>query len=790
VWGRGCTIYPNPRLPLLFPAVACPNSNVSVANGTSSPAPVLRVVYGALCPLWQPNALNCSWDNIKQSFAGGGCVPDPTGTTQCMCRHLTNFASASKPKVSLCSASDMSSLSAADIVTKLRFLFIVVITLFGCMHIGAACGLWIDLSTSHATMKRLCSPSAGFVKTPDGVWTWRVHHEEMVKPVDAPKGSALELAEELAFPFARLRVALPTELLPGNVAQCMGVRSGLSPTGLAESAADFGSAMSKLSAGFRSIFCFGGGARKRIPGTEIPLVLDEKQAVVSRGSVVLHVGHSFGHMDSSFIASLVNQERRGGTRVQQELEHKEERLVGTALILAHIANRRALPLMELGERQAAASKYFEGVRLPGIDHSFESLNARFMQMLGDDAGSLTATKSWLMTARLWRFTFLQHDDGSWDASDSLAFALGAHDGPQPPPSTTLMSRLLAKVHKANQIVEGEGNDDAFGGSVYDAEIHEAETVKDCPLTFYRAALLRRIPRDLAELPGGDRVWATLLAMTYLEKSPISWLFAEPEEEHEPGTTIVDAAREFLISRCRASRRLRRIIKSGKPQLAAVEALRRWHAAREYAVQRAREADSLAQNRILHLAQRGVGRIVKSCCTDHRTFAILLDSDGDIMRWQRFMILMTLLMAALLCAILFYSSRGTVCCLEIRMLLASGAGQVCPGDVNSTAILPPPPPFPPPFPPPSLSPSMLMLESASATGCDPATPSGPCLGYQGSCGDLATQFATLQGAYVYGLPGEQGCQSNLADYVCHAFPDDSNAIDQFLVSIIVRECRDF
>jgi hypothetical protein len=121
-------VYPDPRNPLSTPAVACPprlnstnatglvdGTNATAANATAPAArqPVLRVYYGAQCSLWRPgNAVNCSWDNIKQArrcivacahtaavltpylthdaisakaFVGGGCVSS-TGPTQCMCR--------------------------------------------------------------------------------------------------------------------------------------------------------------------------------------------------------------------------------------------------------------------------------------------------------------------------------------------------------------------------------------------------------------------------------------------------------------------------------------------------------------------------------------------------------------------------------------------------------------------------------------------------------------------------------------------------------------------------------
>ena len=110
-------VYPDPRQPLAIPAVSCPANAVK--------PPVLRVFYGTHCQLWQPsNAYNCSWNNTLQAFNGTGCVA--TGNvTKCMCRHLTDFAAARTPKLTTCSLSDLLSLNPADIVTKLRFLFIV-----------------------------------------------------------------------------------------------------------------------------------------------------------------------------------------------------------------------------------------------------------------------------------------------------------------------------------------------------------------------------------------------------------------------------------------------------------------------------------------------------------------------------------------------------------------------------------------------------------------------------------------------------------------------------------------
>ena len=71
----------------------------------------------------------------SQAFGGKGCVA--TSVTYCACQHLTDFASASAPKISVCSAKDLLSLSPSDIVTKLRLFLYLICGLFG----GAAAPL-------------------------------------------------------------------------------------------------------------------------------------------------------------------------------------------------------------------------------------------------------------------------------------------------------------------------------------------------------------------------------------------------------------------------------------------------------------------------------------------------------------------------------------------------------------------------------------------------------------------------------------------------------------------------
>ncbi len=58
----------------------------------------------------------------------------------------------------------------ADIVTKLKFLFIVVIVLFGAMHIGAVVAFRQDAEQRQRLLSKLQLPDAGFQVTKAGAW--------------------------------------------------------------------------------------------------------------------------------------------------------------------------------------------------------------------------------------------------------------------------------------------------------------------------------------------------------------------------------------------------------------------------------------------------------------------------------------------------------------------------------------------------------------------------------------------------------------------------------------------
>jgi hypothetical protein len=241
---------------------------------------------------------------------------------------------------------------------------------------------------------------------------------------------------------------------------------------------------------------------------------------------------------------------------------------------------------------------------------------------------------------------------------------------------------------------------------------------------------RRRPRERVPV---ERIWSTTLALSVMEELDSSWL-VDPDAEQM--RTIVDAGREFLEAQSRADRRVKKLLKSGELRAAAKKARHEWKAIQNYNVQLLREADVINRFTALTHIQRASARVVRSMMTDHSTFATFLDTDGYIMRWQRFMILVTLVLSTLLTSIWFYYSRGANCCAEIRLILE----------------------------------------------CDPI---GPCMGYEGNCSDFQAQFAGVQGAYFFSdAPGEEPTEHEyIDDYVCHAFPDDAYVTDQFFVGLI-------
>ena len=691
-------IYPNPKQPLAVPAVSCP------ANATKPP--VLRVYYGAACQIWQPtNALNCSWDNIKQAFVGTGCVP--TGNvTQCMCRHLTDFAAARAPVLTTCSLSDMLSLNPADIVTKLRILFIVVITLFGCMNLGAVVGAFLDAQEHRNSVLRLTKPATGFVLVPphyassrdtllseipdEGVWTWTFEQAPLMSLVESPRGSGPTLALAMSMPYFRLRLAIPEELCASGstLGEALGRQEGLSASFL---------------------------------NTSVDIHDQAFNVMMHRRAAALKIPSMGGSTRFENIVALPG--KKAATN-PSSMAFKVTRMAPTALVMAFMTITHALPLAELSRRKADAARFFHGVRAPGIDHDFHSLMRLFMGMLSE--GNLSDKSYWLEKAQLWRLLLLQHSDGSFDVCQSLAIALQAH---------APVDAADEEQHHKKKGEEESELDDVIGD---EWEVGAPEgaipAITDDPIVFSLGAIMEAMPRPLFELwyDGVDaqRVWATVLAQACMEEFDVSWLASDEEDRHE--RTAVDAADAWLREQAKLHPTLSELLRSGRLKASADSAREKWDDLMKKKVGAMRSSKVILRYRLTTHAQRAAATFVHSLMTEHDQFSTFLDTSSSTARWQRWMILMTLVAEALLISIWFYQSRSAQCCTEIRAIL----------------------------------------------NCESPT---SCLGFTGSCSDLQSQFATLQGPWVYGTPPSE--HQYLTDYACHAFPDDAYPLDQLLVGLI-------
>ena len=220
----------------------------------------------------------------------------------------------------------------------------------------------------------------------------------------------------------------------------------------------------------------------------------------------------------------------------------------------------------------------------------------------------------------------------------------------------------------------------------------------------------------------ERIWATVVALAVLEDTDISWLV-------DSERTIVDAGREYLEAQGRADHRVRRLLRDRTLQKKARRAIKRWQAVLSYHIGLVRGENIISAYNALKHFQRASMKIMLALMTQHPLLATFLDTEAVLKRWQRFMVLVTVLLTSLLTAIWFYSSRGVQCCAEVRSIL-SVADSVC----------------------------------ADGTLCR---------GVAADCADLLAQFSDVQGPYWYSdNPGEPATEHMyLDDYVCHAFPGE-------------------
>ena len=666
VRGRNCTVQLDVRSPLLYPGIAC---NVSL-----TPPPVLRIFTGSNCPLWRPgNVHRCNWDATVQAFVGDGCVA--AAATRCACRHLTDFVPARVPQINTCSATELLALTPSDIVDELRLLFYVVIFCFAGMNAGAVVGFALDMLQRRATLARFLTDEAGFVAHPDGAWTWVFRQQPCTLAVEAPAGSAVRIAWLVGIPFIRLRAALPEELLSGTVAQALGRKAGLSVAGLRADKQAHDIVLHRLRKSMR----LWGHVRDRIPALLTEKLAAEEERAAGLGAASSEVMPLPPVIDRAAEPDLRAPEAercvrislcdappctsapveqavaaRSRTSLMQQtaasnsfilrptatLDDEAAALVGTALVLAHMANAHVLPAVEHVMRRDAAARHFEGVVVPGMDADFRRLYDAFLLMLGPAPGGLACEKRWLEACRLWRLILLQGADGAWSPTHSLAFALHAHDGDAPPVgklargAASCLHALGRRAMDADCELHDSDSDDQERQDAGASRDAGPVLVTDCPLSFSGRAVQRSMPAALralrAQVPA-LRIWATVLVVHELERLRVSWLMSD-----EPMRTIVDMGTAYLAEQGRTDARVAALLADGTLNRSAAATVHRWMRVRNHLTAAVRNADVIGSLNVITHVQRAMGRVAKSMLTNHETFSTFLDADSAVMRWQRWM----------------------------------------------------------------------------------------------------------------------------------------------------------
>jgi hypothetical protein len=370
----GTALLPDPEDEVATPGVGCmPGSN-----------DVLRVYTGASCAARKPgNAADCYWDALTQAFAGDGCVLG--STLKAGATHLTDFTAFHMPRAPLALPSQRVAdvLSPAGITTlwtRLRWMVVTVgsaallTTLF-----AAAVHFIVDRRVAKAALAAVQTRRLGFSRKPGGVWTWMLSSRTNTqRGNDADPGPLAALAALAGVPPARLRLAIPEELLSGSLAAVLGRRA-------ARAAARAAASAPKPTPSRR-----GRRSTGPLPRSVRPPALDVSAATLQLVDADAS-GNTLPSPDSptydeppspSVRASRCPRPWRGSTLDCEASGLEAETLASTAIVFAFLSARRLIPPGELAKRRAAAAAYFIGEEERATDagalgvYEFDDLSSR------------------------------------------------------------------------------------------------------------------------------------------------------------------------------------------------------------------------------------------------------------------------------------------------------------------------------------------------------------------------------------------------------------------------------
>lgn len=265
-------------------------------------------------------------------------------------------------------------------------------------------------------------------------------------------------------------------------------------------------------------------------------------------------------------------------------------------------------------------------------------------------GNILGKTGWFPRARLWRLILLQDPSGGfWDPTPGLGLALQACRV-RPPPRLDPSEPVLTDPRRIDR-------------SLVPAATRKAAQAS-CPLSGFDweavawsvPAYLREVEAATAGAVPAERVWCTCLAAAALQRLDESWLASDPAAANAANKakvgTVVDRAHAFLDSLSSEFPSLQLaapfaaamadadlyVVTWQRRQLLASAELRK--------VERGAAASAESFSFASQL-MRVAGQVYRAASQRHDALNVLLAPPGEtVKRWQRCMVLFTVLLAGL------------------------------------------------------------------------------------------------------------------------------------------------
>ncbi|KAK3280414.1 hypothetical protein CYMTET_11740, partial [Cymbomonas tetramitiformis] len=329
-----------------------------------------------------------------------------------------------------------------------------------------------------------------------------------------------------------------------------------------------------------------------------------------------------------------------------EVELPVERMLGTALVLAFMDMRGIVHSSQAQEKTRCAAELPWELSLRPLEFYVEAFKA--LLHLGNKP-------DWFERHQLWHLLLLQQPDGSFACSEGLATVLAAgntagmwEDDPTPDMTVKEIQRSLPK------------------------------------------ALDAILPTDVAE-----RVWATLLARAGYLRQPFAWV-ANPDASAKKQTYLDSYIDLYLQQQTQKFSSLEAELPELK--LAAKSAVNQWEAAKLEAMAKLKlrvERDSTVADgnmSLRELQQKSATRLYQNTYllfASHPWVQIrYLPCTAAISRAQHVLVAANSMLLMLFVTLMFYYSKGSICCVEYKEYLnceAATVDSLC-WEMNSCAQL--------------------------------------------------------------------------------------------------------